>query len=245
MPKKPKYFKKVAILRKLLHYAAQRCSRSTDHDWTFAPGPSETHWWQIRVQEHLIADLYYSPGFLASFSNAVTHNVSTAACIIKDIFHSAIDRKLATGALTTGPMDTILQHSKNVSKAGQIHKFLGQNCGHSCLRGIKHLLPRQGRIDPVALHSFLLPNNTSCKCINLFLYHWFTTLDKITPLSPTSVMRTFWPLLIPIITSFISIWLANLPKPKGHLLLQREEGPPDGSEDLMFGFPTLVKQWTC
>ena len=57
---------------------------------------------RLKIQEHLIADLiYFNPGHLAAISNAITHNISTAAHIIKDVVQSALSRKLSPGALTT------------------------------------------------------------------------------------------------------------------------------------------------
>ena len=75
---------------------------------------------RLKIQEHLIADLiYFNPGHLAAISNAITHNISTAAHIIKDVVQSALSRKLSPGALTTGAMEAILHHAKDIAKHGQ------------------------------------------------------------------------------------------------------------------------------
>ena len=75
---------------------------------------------RLKFQEHLIMDLiYFNPSHLAAISNAIMHNISTAAHIIKDVVQSALNKKLSPGALTTGEMDAILQHTKDIAKHGQ------------------------------------------------------------------------------------------------------------------------------
>ena len=75
---------------------------------------------RFKMQEHLIVHfIYYSPGYLPSISNAVTYFVYPASHILKVIIQSAIDRKLAPGAFTTGAMEAILQYSKDIAKTRQ------------------------------------------------------------------------------------------------------------------------------
>ena len=75
---------------------------------------------RLKILEHLIMDLiYFNPGHLAAISNAITHNISTPAHIIKDIVQTAINKKLSPGALTTGTMEAILQHAKDIAKHRQ------------------------------------------------------------------------------------------------------------------------------